>query len=94
MDYKFELAKSMSGAANISAEELCAMLELPPDSAMGDYALPCFKLAKSMRKAPALIAEELSKAAFPSFISKTEVKGGYLNFFIDKGYFAKPLLKP
>ncbi len=93
MDYKFELAKSMSGAANISAEELCAMLELPPDSAMGDYALPCFKLAKSMRKAPALIAEELSKAAFPSFISKTEVKGGYLNFFIDKGYFAKATLE-
>ena len=52
---------------------------------MGDYAFPCFRLAKAMRKAPAAIAAELKdKLVLPAGITRAEVAGGYLNFFEDR----------
>ena len=93
MDYKKLLSQSIAPSTGLGENEVCEMIEIPPDSAMGDYALPCFKLAKTMRKAPPLIAQELAKNAFPDFISKVEVAGGYLNFFMDKQSFAKATLE-
>ena len=45
-----------------AAEELCAMLEYPPDNTMGDIALPCFKLSRTLRKAPPVIASSVGEA--------------------------------
>ena len=42
-----------------SAEEVRGLLAVPPDPAMGDYAFPCFRLAKALRMAPPKIAEAL-----------------------------------
>lgn len=60
-------------------------VEIPGDSKMGDYAFPCFKLAKVFRKAPPLIAEEL-KANFDSAteFEKVENVNGFLNFYLNK----------
>ena len=52
MDYKKEIANLAAQAAGVPAEELEGFLEIPPQPEMGDYALPCFKLAKIMRKPP------------------------------------------
>lgn len=52
MNYKSELAQLLGGALPLPVSELEEMLEIPPDAEMGDYALPCFKLAKTMRMAP------------------------------------------
>lgn len=94
MDFKQALSENISASTGLSAEEVYNMIEIPPDSAMGDYALPCFKLAKTMRKAPPSIAAELKeKGGFPNFISDTQVKGAYLNFFMDKLSFGKTVLK-
>lgn len=61
---------------------------------MGDYAFPCFRLAKAMRKAPPAIAEELRAGiTLPSSITKAEVKGGYLNFFEDRAGAASATIK-
>ncbi len=61
-------------------------LEVPPNSAMGDYALPCFKLSKK--------AIDLQKSLnLPKYIEKTEIKGSYLNFFIDKSILILETLK-
>ena len=57
---KTEIA-SYVNVAGVSREEIASLLMLPPDTSMGDYALPCFRFAKTLRKAPALIAEELKK---------------------------------
>ena len=61
MDFKRHIASRIA-AEGLSEQELYDMLALPPDTAMGDFALPCFRLAKTMRKAPALIAEEIGRA--------------------------------
>ena len=61
-------------------------LEIPPNSLLGDYCLPCFKLSKT--------SQELQKTVkLPTFIKKTEVKGPYLNFFINKSVLAKETIK-
>ena len=93
MDFKIEIAKSISKAADLSVDEIVGLIEIPPDKKMGDYAFPCFKLAKTLRKAPPLIAQEISgKIEKPDFVSSVAVQGAYLNFFADKSYFVKEVL--
>lgn len=95
MDFRTEIAAALAAATNLPAGELSAMLETPPNPEMGDYALPCFKLAKAMRKAPPAIAEMLkNESAFPEFVARVEVVGGYLNFFIDRAVFVREALVP
>ena len=58
MDYKNYIAEKIK-IDGVSREEIYSSVALPPNSEMGDYALPCFKFAKVLRKSPAVIAEEL-----------------------------------
>lgn len=68
----------------ISAEELAAALAVPPEPEMGDYALPCFKFAKVLRKSPVLIAQEAAASYVPtSPVKSVEAVNGYLNFRLD-----------
>lgn len=99
MDFKIMIAGEIASALDIafgnaplSADEIAGLLELPPDSAMGDYAFPCFKLARSLRKAPPMIASELVKVINADFLSRVEAVGGYLNFFIDKALYASSVI--
>ena len=93
MDFKRHIAANIK-AGDLSEDEIYAMLALPPNTETGDFALPCFKLAKTMRKAPALIAEEL-KSAYPAddkLVSEVSAVNGYLNFKIDRAFWAKETL--
>ena len=77
----------------LSREEIAGMLEIPPRQDMGDYAFPCFKLAKLYRKAPQAIADDLlEKVGHPSYLSEIRTAGAYLNFYIDKAQYAAALL--
>jgi len=94
INYKYEIAKKINKIVNMPVEELETYIEIPPNTEMGDYAFPCFKLAKEMRKAPPMIAAELKeKLTTDAMISKIEVAGGYLNFFIDKNNFVKDVME-
>ena len=93
MDNKTALAAALAEKTGLSAAELAQWIEIPPDPAMGDYAFPCFRLAKSLRKAPPAIAAELAaNLILPSGISRAEAAGGYVNFFADPGAYAKQVL--
>ena len=70
MDFKRQIASRIA-AEGLSEQELYDMLALPPDTAMGDFALPCFRLAKTMRRSPVLIAEEIAAPA-PAQKSSTD----------------------
>ncbi len=76
----------------LSLEPGAAELETPPDKAMGDYAFPCFRLAKQFRKAPNLIAVELAERLCASGLSASPA-GGYVNFRLDRAAFAKDVLE-
>lgn len=65
-------------------ENVNELLEIPPDTSYGDYAFPCFTLAKTYKKPPQEIAGDLKEKLEAEFLEKTEVKGPYLNFFVKK----------
>ena len=73
-------------------EDLAALLEVPPEEKMGDYAFPCFKLSKALRMGPPMIAKKLSEAVEKPEIARVECVGGYLNFFFNRENFARELL--
>jgi len=93
-DFKQIIAKQISKTIDINEEELESYIETPKDSQNGDYAFPCFRLAKELRKAPPAIANEIKeKIETVEEIEKIEVAGGYLNFFINKSILAKEVLE-
>lgn len=86
------ISAAVAEAEGLSASDIEAMLEYPPDSAMGDVALPCFKLSKVLHKSPVMIASELKeKLALPE-IGRIDSVGGYLNFYVSPNYYAERLL--
>lgn len=92
MDYKTYIAERIK-IDGVSSEEIASCITIPPTSDMGDFALPCFKFAKILRKSPALIAEEL-KNTYPTdqIICNVAAVNGYLNFSIDRTAFIKSTL--
>ena len=83
-----EAVKASFGDGLLSAEEINSMLEYPPDSSMGDLALPCFKLSKTLRRSPVQIADTLAAAVRCEEFSSVSAVNGYLNFKIDPAAFA------
>jgi len=97
MDFKLEIANCLASAVDIPVEEVLSALEVPANKAMGDFAYPCFRLAKTFRKAPPLIAqdvvEKLKERGFEECIEKFEAVGGYVNFFVNQKQYIKEVLE-
>lgn len=94
MDFKIEIAKKIAEQTGLEANWIAGLLEVPPESRLGDYAFPCFQLAKTMRKAPPMIASELlGKIDKGEIIDRIEAVGGYLNFFLNKSAYMAAVLK-
>ena len=96
---KKRIAEQIVGAvANINAdaqlltEDVAAMLEYPPDASMGDLAFPCFRLSKTLRRAPVQIAASLAETVKDETISKIEAVNGYLNITLSNEYLAKTVV--
>jgi len=70
------------------AEDLRGLLAVPPDPALGDYAFPCFRLAKPLRMAPPKIAEALCGAWTREDVASVKPVNGYMNFFLNRANFA------
>lgn len=75
-----------------AAAEIEGFLEVPPDRAMGDFAFPCFRLSKTLRKGPPMIAQAVLTALGADEWTRAEVAGGYLNFFLNQEKYAVSLL--
>lgn len=92
MDYKNYIAERIN-VEGVTAQEIAGWLAPTPSQDMGDYALPCFRFAKILKKPPVAIAEDL-KAAFVTddVITKTEAVNGYLNFTVNRTGFCKRTL--
>ena len=95
INFKKEIAKIIANETKINKKELEKYIEVPPDDNMGDYAFPCFKLAKELRKAPQIIATELKEKIEDKnkILEKVEVQSGYLNFYINKNALIENTIK-
>ncbi len=92
MKYLHEAIKKLG--LNIAPEVLFSRIEIPPSEDLGDFAFPCFFLAKELKNNPIEIAKniiELNKK--PKEIEKIEIRAGYLNFFVDKQMLIKQIIK-
>lgn len=94
LDFKKEIANAIAKAVELNNDELYSYIEIPKDQANGDYAFPCFKLAKELRKSPMAIADEIKEKIElnSDVIEKVDVVSGYLNFFVNKEMLAKTIL--
>ena len=95
IDFKQIIAKNISEVVNIEEKELEGYIEIPKDTNNGDYAFPCFRLAKELKKAPPMIANEIKEKIQidGTVIEKVEAVGGYLNFYIHQEQMVEEVLK-
>ena len=94
INFKEIVGQKIAETAELPLEEIINYIEIPPNADMGDYAFPCFKLAKVLRKAPQIIASELKeKMELDDKIEKIDIEGGYLNFYINKKLLTKNVLE-
>ncbi|MFD1736410.1 arginine--tRNA ligase [Bacillus salitolerans] len=86
MNYKQDLSKMIVEVLDgqVDQPKVLNMIEKPKFSHMGDFAFPCFELAKMYRKSPQIIAQEIAVKIESPLISKIEVMSGYLNIFLNK----------
>ena len=85
IDFKDIIANKIALCIDFDKNEIKKYIEIPPNTDMGDYAFPCFSLAKVLKKSPIMIAEDIkSKIDIDENIEKIEVLKGYLNFYINK----------
>lgn len=95
IDFKSIIANEISKVVSINQDEIKKSIEKPKGTENGDYAFPCFRLAKTLKKAPQAIATEIKEniQINENEITKIEVVGGYLNFFVNKELLAKEVLQ-
>ena len=95
MDFKQSVVQALAGVLqdNLNEEQIKQLIETPKSSDLGDYAFPCFALAKVRHMAPAKIAEELVNAIDASGFEKVVATGAYINFFLAKTSFASAVLQ-
>ena len=82
----------ISADITLSVDDILSMFEYPPDSSLGDIAFPCFKLSRILRKAPHVIAKEISVKFKSDVVAKAEAVNGYLNIFVTNDYLINNVL--
>ena len=91
--FREEIAEALSGHVGMAAAEVYAAIATPPDPALGDYAFPCFALAKQLRKAPPAIAADLAGRLGPfGSIARVQAAAGYLNFALEPAALVRATL--
>ena len=94
IDFKQKIAEMIANTIEADKNEIETYIEKPKSNVNGDYAFPCFRLAKTLKKAPQAIAEEIKQniKLDETLIEKIEVVGGFVNFYVNKETLAKEVL--
>lgn len=92
MDYKKIVATRLKENIDLDLDKIESLIEIPPKSDMGDFAFPCFQLAKVMKKAPNMIAKDIADVINKDRFEKVESLGPYINFFMDKVKFSESIV--
>ena len=91
INFKKVISEEISKITNMEQKEIESYIEVPNNTENGDYAFPCFKLAKNLKKAPQIIASEIKEkiAIDRNIINKIDVVNGYINFYINNNTLIK-----
>ena len=94
MDFKSYIAEAISKVTNINQKEIKSFIEIPKDEANGDFAFPCFRLAKELKQSPVNIANNIKEniVVDKDIIDKIDVVSGYLNFYVSKTNLVKAVI--
>jgi arginyl-tRNA synthetase len=94
MSYEKEFAKALQQVLQNELEltVIEQLIEKPKNTNFGDYAFPCFQLAKSRKMAPPLIAKQISEEISSPYIEKAEAASGYVNVFLNKKLVTEEVL--
>lgn len=90
---KEKVVQLLEAQVSIEPDKIMGLLETPPNRELGDVAFPCFILAKQLKKAPAVIAQELANELQDPLFTKVEANGPYLNFFVDRNQYAIQIME-
>jgi len=92
--YKEAVAQCLAEPLGQPPETIVALLRTPPEPAWGDYALPCFTLAKAWRQSPPQVAAQLAETiVIRTPIATIKAQGPYLNFTLDDGFLGREVLQ-
>ena len=93
MNYKEYIVEKLN-VNGIDKTDILGFIEVPPNTDMGDFALPCFKLSKILRASPVKIAEDLKNSfVCDDVVTEVSAINGYLNFKINRGDYSVKLLQ-
>lgn len=94
-NFKEEIAKKIAISLNLEFNKIIEYIEVPPTNDLGDYAFPCFKLAKTLKKSPIEIALKIQEQINidKEQIEKIDIIGGYINIYINKEKLAKEVFE-
>jgi len=91
--FRADIAKQTSAVLGISRKQVLDLLETPPNPKMGDLALPCFALAKELKKDPKKIASEIAKIKPSGLVEDIKQAGPYVNFFANWSKLGQTILE-
>lgn len=94
LDFKKEIADLIANATQLNSKEIYSFIEVPKEANKGDYAFPCFRLAKELKKSPMVIADEIKEKIEldVDVIEQVDSVAGFLNFFINKKLLAQEVI--
>jgi arginyl-tRNA synthetase len=90
---KEQITSILSKLVKLDKKEIEKLIEIPKDPKLGDFAFPCFVLAKEMKKNPVQIAKELAEKIKSKDFEKIQSLGPYINFFLNREDLALSVLK-
>ncbi|MBI2573559.1 arginine--tRNA ligase [Candidatus Woesearchaeota archaeon] len=92
MNIREELVNALTQHTSLPNETIDALLSTPPDTKLGDFTFPCFKLAKNPNQAAQELHAKISESTLPDYLAKIQVMGGYLNFFVNTSFLAQQVI--
>jgi arginyl-tRNA synthetase len=93
--FRDHVAARVAAAASVDAMRVRDALEIPPDPRLGEFALPCFLLARERRQPPPKIAAEIASSLGPDdVIESAAAAGPYVNFRLRTAALARGVLEP
>jgi len=90
--FKEKIAEAIFEHIKINKNIIISLLEIPPQSNLGDYAFPCFSLSSKLKRNPIEIAQEIKNKIDKTIFERIELKGAYVNFFLNKEFIAKTVI--